>query len=251
MEAARDGARALTHMDAIKTKVAQYWDQRAEKFSSQRLREWDSEKHALWLAEFQTYIPSGKPLHILDVGTGTGFFAMLLSSQGHRVTGIDLSENMIDAARKTASRLGLPARFLVMDAESPDFETASFDVIVTRNLTWALPNLQRAYCHWHSLLKPGGILLNFDADYCREDPHPVLPEKHAHKEIGAGLMQEYEQLKDALRPRQQPRPAWDLELLKSASFQDIQVDHSVWQRIYHNIDEFYNPTPIFAIAARA
>ena len=64
-------------------------------------------------------------------------------------------------------------------------------------------------------------------------------------------MQEYEHLKDELRPSQQPRPAWDVELLTAAGFRKIQVDTTVWQRIYHNVDEFYNPTPIFLIAARA
>ena len=50
---------------------------------------------------------------------------------------------------------------------------------------------------------------------------------------------------------QQLRPNWDVELLKAAGFRDTRVDTTVWQRIYHNVDEFYNPTPIFLIAARA
>lgn len=241
----------MRYMDAIKTRVTRYWDQRAESFSSQRLREWESDKHALWMNEFEKYIPMDTPLEILDVGTGTGFFAMLLSSRGHRVTGIDLSTNMIDEAGKMAAHLDLPASFFVMDAENPEFEPGRFDAIVTRNLTWALPNLQSAYRNWHSLLKPGGILLNFDADYCREDTGKPLPENHAHKQIGADLMQEYEHIKDELRPSQQLRPNWDVELLKAAGFRDIRVDTTVWQRIYHNVDEFYNPTPIFLIAARA
>lgn len=241
----------LIHMDEIKMRVVEYWNQRAEKFASQRLREWGSEKRDLWLAEFQKHLPDGGPLHILDVGTGTGFFAMLLSSRGHRVTGIDLSGHMINEAKKTAAQLGLPAEFFVMDAESPDLKPSSFDVIITRNLTWALPNLQRAYCSWHGLLKPGGVLLNFDADYCREDANQTLPKNHAHKEISAGLMTEYEHIKDELRPCQRPRPAWDLELLETAGFHKIQVDYTVWKRIYRSFDEFYNPTPIFSIIAKA
>lgn len=251
MEDACACAQTLIHMDEIKRRVAKYWNQRAEGFSSQRLREWGSEKHDLWLEEFQKHLPNGRQLNILDVGTGTGFFAMLLSSRGHRVTGIDLSENMIDEAEKTAAQLGLPAEFFVMDAECPDLKPSSFDVIITRNLTWALPNLQRAYGSWYGLLKPSGVLLNFDADYCRENANQTLPENHAHKEISADLMKEYEYIKEELRPRQRPRPAWDLELLETAGFHKMQVDYTVWQRIYHSFDEFYNPTPIFLIAARA
>ena len=79
----------------------------------------------------------------------------------------------------------------------------------------------------------------------------MLPENHAHKKIGADLWQEYEGIKDALRPLQHPRPAWDTLLLRQAGFRDIHVDTAVWRRIYARMDEFYNPTPIFAISARA
>ena len=34
-------------------------------------------------------------------------------------------------------------------------------------------------------------------------------------------------------------------------FQNIQVDLDIWKRIYAEMDEFYNPTPTFAIRAKA
>ena len=238
-------------MEAIKNQISSYWSQRAEQFSALRVKEYESDKHTLWLTEFKKYIPSDSPLDILDVGTGTGFFAMLLSQEGHRVTGIDLCPDMIAQARKTAASLGIHANFCVMDAEQPLLQPANFDAIVTRNLTWTLPHLGNAYCAWHTLLKPGGILVNFDADYCREDTSQPLPANHAHKNIGSVLVQEYENIKDTLRPGQKPRPEWDVELLTAAGFHDIQIDRSVWKRIYINFDEFYNPTPIFTISARA
>ena len=156
-------------MEAIKNQISSYWSQRAEQFSALRVKEYESDKHALWLTEFKKYIPSGRTLDILDVGTGTGFFAMLLSQEGHRITGIDLCPDMIVQARKTAVSLGIHASFYVMDAEQPLLPPASFDAVITRNLTWTLPHLASAYGAWHTLLKPGGVLVNFDADYCRED----------------------------------------------------------------------------------
>lgn len=238
-------------MDTIKNRISTYWSQRAEQFSALRVKEYGSEKHILWLKEFAKYIPAGKRLDILDVGTGTGFFAILLGTAGHRVTGIDLCAEMIAEARKTASAFGCRADFHVMDAENPSLPVSSFDVIVTRNLTWTLPHLPQAYQSWHSLLRPGGILVNFDGDYCREDNSQPLPEKHAHKNISSALTWEYETIKDTLRPEQRPRPEWDVELLAAAGFHNIQVDHSVWKRIYHTCDELYNPTPIFTITAAA
>ncbi|MDE7243437.1 MAG: methyltransferase domain-containing protein [Oscillospiraceae bacterium] len=238
-------------MDEVKTRISSYWSQRAEQFSALRVKEYESDKHMLWMAEFKKYIPSDRSLDILDVGTGTGFFAMLLSQEGHCVTGIDLCPDMIEQARKTAVSLGIHANFHIMDAEHPLLRPASYDAIVTRNLTWTLPHLDSAYRAWHTLLKPGGVLVNFDADYCREDNSQPLPANHAHKNISSALVQEYESIKDTLRPSQKPRPEWDMELLAEAGFHDIRVDRSVWKRIYSDFDEFYNPTPIFTISAKA
>lgn len=238
-------------MEAIKKDMTRYWSRRVEKFSALRRRELDSEKHRRWLDELLCRLPAGRPLSILDIGTGTGFFALLLAGCGHSVTGIDLTPGMIAEAERTAGSLHIPADFRVMDAENPDFPAHSFDAVVTRKLTWTLPHLPLAYRRWHELLKPGGVLINFDADYCRERQGAPLPAHHAHEDIGAGLMEEYTRMKEALRPMQSPRPQWDVSLLADAGFDNISVDTGIWQRIYREIDEFYDPTPGFAITATA
>lgn len=46
-----------------------------------------------------------------------------------------------------------------------NIQDGSFDVIVTRNLTWNLEEPQKAYQEWCRVLKKGGILLNFDAGW--------------------------------------------------------------------------------------
>ena len=91
-------------MELLKHRVTHYWSHRAEAFETQRLREYDSEKRDRWLAEFSRYLPQGKPLRILDIGTGTGFFACLLAAEGHTVTGIDLTPEMIQRAEHMAYR---------------------------------------------------------------------------------------------------------------------------------------------------
>ena len=234
----------------LKEQMTAYWAQRAPGFSALRMREFCGEKHDQWLEELKRYLPADRSLDLLDVGTGTGFFAFLLSSLGHRVVGIDLTEEMILEARKAAKALGLTPEFAVMDGENPAFPPASFDGIVTRNLTWALPHLKKAYQSWYQLLKPGGVLVNFDGDYCREKAPQELPPQHAHKEIAPTLLEEYERLKEELRPLQRPRPQWDIQLLEAVGFHSIQVDTTVWQRVYGKQDEFYNPTPVFTIVAR-
>ena len=239
-------------MDPIKHRVTHYWSHRAEGFETQRLREFESEKKDRWLSEFWKYLPQGKTLRILDIGTGTGFFSCILAEQGHKATGIDLTPDMIDHAEHMAAVLGLDASFQIMDAEEPEFEPESFDVLVTRNLTWTLPHIAKAYREWYKLLKPGGVLINFDADYCAalddEEEHE-LPENHAHKLVPDYMKAENDAITIEIGAYHGPRPQWDVQLLVEAGFERITVDMGVYKRIYAEIDEFFNPTPIFTIAA--
>ena len=239
-------------MEQIKHRVAHYWSHRAEAFETQRLREFDSEKRERWLAEFRKYMPDERPLRILDIGTGTGFFACLLAEEGHEVTGIDLTPDMITHAEHMASVLGVDVRFQLMDAENPTFESGSFDVLVTRNLTWTLPHLEKAYREWCRILKPGGVLINFDADYnaaLEDEEEHELPENHAHKLVPEEMKAENDAITMEVGAYHQPRPQWDVQLLIEAGFECVTVDTGVYRRIYAEIDEFYNPTPIFTIAA--
>lgn len=239
-------------MKNLKERIKNYWTRRVPSFVRQRLREFESEKRGLWLAEIARYLPKGKPLRILDVGTGTGFLACLLAAEGHTVTGIDLTSEMISRAEEFAKAVKVPAKFLVMDAECPNFPPESFDAIVTRNLTWTLPDLQKAYRSWHELLAKGGTLINFDADYCHEfsdaEDLALLPD-HAHKLIPTDLVAENDEITQELCAYQKRRPEWDLRLLLDAGFSRVTVDAGVWKRVYPVPDEFYNPTPIFTIAA--
>lgn len=239
-------------MEPIKHRIAHYWSHRAKDFEDQRIREFFSEKRELWLKEIRPYLPEKETLRVLDVGTGTGFFAFLMAAEGHDATGIDITEEMIEGAKRTAEYLDLPASFHVMDAENPEFENESFDVILTRNLTWALPHMERAYQSWRRLLAPSGILLNFDADYCNRAEECVeeeLPPEHAHNMIGKEMMMENDAITMELAAYQQPRPQWDVQLLIEAGFERISVDTSVYKRVYGKVDEFYNPASVFAIAA--
>jgi len=151
----------------MENRVVSYWTKRAVDFNTVRRNELQSSLSERWLAEFAARFPKDKALSILDVGTGTGYFALLLSRQGHTVTGIDLTPAMLEEARKNCEDFGISAEFLEMDAQSLSFEDHSFDAVISRNLTWTLPDPERAYREWLRVLKPGGILLNFDADYAQ------------------------------------------------------------------------------------
>ena len=93
-------------------------------------------------------------MRVLDVGTGPGFYAIILAERGYRVTAVDFSEQMLAEARQNAGSLGEKIRFLRMDAHSLDLPDESFDAVVTRNLTWNLTDPVRAYREWKRVLRP-------------------------------------------------------------------------------------------------
>ena len=235
----------------IKNRIVNYWSQRSKDFAQLRHQELESYMANLWLNEIEQYLPN-KPCKILDVGTGSGFFAILLAKYGHYVEGIDLTASMIDEAKLLAQKSQVNAVFKVMDAENLIYATESFDIVLTRNLTWTLPHPYQAYSEWFRVLKKGGLLLNFDADYGKE--HLVqdlnsLPNNHAHHNINYSLLKECDFIKDNLDISRLMRPQWDSNTLKKIGFTHVDTDETVGKRIYKEHDQFYNPTPLFLIKA--
>ena len=70
-----------------------------------------------------------KELMIIDIGCGTGRHSIELSKRGYSITGIDLSESLLQKAREKALQNGLHINFLRHDARNMPFED-QFDVAI-------------------------------------------------------------------------------------------------------------------------
>ncbi len=241
----------MQNIGVQKEAIISYWTRRSTDFANLRQEELKSQKADLWIREILPYIPKDRSIRILDVGTGSGFFSILLAEEGYEhVTGIDLTPSMIEQARRLSSGMERQPDFRVMDAEYPEFADESFDVILTRNLTWTLPHLADAYQNWFRILKQGGVLLNFDADYgSREDTDTDLPANHAHRGISDELTRDHEKIMEALPNTYLSRPGTDVELLKISGFQKVSADFRLSDRVYGVVDKFYNPCRMFALRA--
>ena len=241
--------RIVSRYDERKERIVNYWEKRSDSFLVQKRQELHSAMAERWMREIHVQLPEGKKLRILDVGCGAGFFSILLAKEGHQVTGIDLTPDMIKNARLLAEEEKVSCEFQVMDAENPEFPDETFDVVISRNLTWTLPHVQHAYQEWIRVLKKGGILLNFDANYGITDFSNVadLPENHAHNILGDDMMRECEEIKRQLPISSYSRPAWDLETLGALELKEFKLDLGISSRIYLEKDAFYNPTPLFML----
>ena len=242
----------LTKNLELTERISDYWNKRIDDFANLRLAELNSEKRDLWLEVILPKLPKGRNLKILDVGTGTGFFAVLLTEKGHNVVGIDLSSSMIENSKKTADILGYNIDFKVMNAQELEFRDEEFDVVISRNLTWTLPDAKKAYSEWFRVLKKGGTLINFDANYGSTnfyEESKTLGENHAHAKIDSDLTKECDRIKDQLRISYEERPNWDMKVLDEIGFVGCKNDYKISDKIYKNQDDQYNPTKMFGIYA--
>ena len=238
----------------IGQRVKDYWTQRSHDFGTVRKNELENEMGQRWLHEIERFLPEGRSLDILDVGTGTGFFAILLAEKGHRVEGIDLTPAMLEEARTLAKQRNLDITFREMDAQNLAYPDGTFDVVISRNLTWTLPDPERAYASWFRVLKPGGVLLNFDAEYAAHvRSHSVQNRKVApDSPYGhVGMTDALQQENDAITLSMdigQARPEWDGEVLTRVGFQSCQTDTQVGKRLLGELD--LTTAPMFGIFAR-
>ena len=184
---------------------------------------------------------------ILCPAQRAGFFSIILSELGHTVHGIDITPNMIEEAKQLAQSLDSDATFSVMDAENLSFDTNTFDIVVARNVTWNLPHPDKAYAEWLRIIRPGGLILNYDAEHARN--HHDLPQSvhHAHEHVSSELKERCHTIYHMLEISSFTRPQWDKEVLTKLGASSVNIDSTVGTRIYSEEDEFYIPVPMFLV----
>jgi 2-polyprenyl-3-methyl-5-hydroxy-6-metoxy-1,4-benzoquinol methylase len=102
--------------------------------------------------------PAGTKLDMLDIGCGAGTFSILWAELGHRVTGIDINEPLIDLARKRAREAGHDIAFKVASATELPFPDRSFDVVCSPELLEHVQNWTQCIAELTRVLRPGGML---------------------------------------------------------------------------------------------
>lgn len=115
-------------------------------------------------------------MRVLDLGSGTGYPALLAAQTvgaTGSVTGIDLAEQMLDAARRKAASLKLSnTTFRMGDVTTLPYETASFDAVTTRFCLMFLPEIPKAVTEIARTLKPNTWLAA--AVWSAPDKNPYL-----------------------------------------------------------------------------
>jgi sarcosine/dimethylglycine N-methyltransferase len=117
-------------------------------------------------------------MSVLDVGSGVGGPARFLAaSYGCRVTGIDLSEPFVDAARylTTRTRQSGQVSFRVGSALDLPFEDGHFDAVLLQHVAMNIAGRAQLYREIRRVLKPRGRFATFDVVANGGEPYYPVP----------------------------------------------------------------------------
>lgn len=247
--------------------LVSYWNERSASYSDQNVEEMNDYRRDLWRELILSHAPASQAdsLRVLDVGTGPGFFAMNLALAGHRVSAVDVTEDMLRHARENARAYGADVDFRQYDGRTLPFEDGTFDLVVSRNVLWNIEEPFAAMQEWKRVLRKGGRFICFDANWYLYlfDPEQKKRHDEAHRRLHALYPEE---VHDIMGPekaaylediaRKLPlsgicRPAWDVQAVLRLGMHLAKVDPDLNDRIYRGSDLIhYTATPEFMVCAQ-
>jgi demethylmenaquinone methyltransferase/2-methoxy-6-polyprenyl-1,4-benzoquinol methylase len=116
-----------------------------------------------WRKKAIRLLKKDNPQHILDVATGTGDMALMAYKllQPAKITGIDISEGMLELGRKKVEKeqLGEKIHLQQGDSETINFADNTFDAVMVAFGVRNFENLENGLAEMLRVLKPGGRLV--------------------------------------------------------------------------------------------
>jgi len=112
-----------------------------------------------WRKKAIKFLESQQPKQILDIATGTGDFAIqALSLNPDKITGVDISEGMLEMGRKKMKKLNLDNKIELLsgDSEGLQFPDESFDAVIVAFGVRNFENLEVGLKDMYRVLKKGG-----------------------------------------------------------------------------------------------
>ena len=208
--------------------IKKYWTLRAEGYSDSIIDDLECDNFHKWLDVIEKHVGNDHPLNVLDIGTGPGFFPVLMGQRGHRITAVDYAEAMLEKAKDNCSRYGVHADLHRMDAQNLEFEDESFDLILSRNLIWDLENPKKAYSEWLRVLRPEGKMIVFDGNHYLhlhdQDYAEAVKVNEGHRYIGDVDTNIIRNIAMNLPLSKERRPQWDVNTLMELGARSLEVN---------------------------
>jgi SAM-dependent methyltransferase len=116
----------------------------------------------------------GPETRVLDVGSGIGGPARTIAARyGASVTGVELTPDFVETARRLTEVVGLTVDYVVGSALDLPFPEASFDLAMLLHVGMNIPDKPRLFAEVARVLAPGGTFAVFDV--MRFGAHPSFP----------------------------------------------------------------------------
>ena len=185
-----------------------------------------------------------------------------MAKAGHNVTGVDMTEAMLEKARLNAQNYNVDVDFVSMDVQNLQFEDDTFDLIISRNVTWNLQEIENFFKGCRRILKKDGRMVYFDANW-----YLYLYDEQARKDREESDIK-YKKIykKDpeyavsnvsltnvsyGLPLSKEKRPEWDRNNLSKFGFKIIRIDENINQRVFNEEEQVrYSATPMFTVVAQ-
>ena len=257
----------------LEAEINSYWDERAESYSNGVRGELGDTRSDAWRGSLERVMcgylvdasMEGRKLRVLDLGCGPGFFSILFSEMGCEVDAMDASSEMLARASANVKASGFDGNvtFHQGDVTKLPFPDDTFDVVASRNLMWLMRDPESAYAEWMRVLRPGGKLIVYDANWYlylfdedvdarrRADQDGNEVEEWA-EDARATTAEERRCERFALELPLSPviRPAWDLEVLERLGAAHVRADEDAWIYLWTDSESlFYESSPLFMVEA--
>lgn len=141
-------------------KTQRFWDKQAKRYDYSE-RQFESVFKEV-VSKTKEYLNTSD--EVMDFGCATGTKTLELAGATKQIHGLDISDEMIKAARKKKNELKITnASFIQGSIFNKDFEKASFDKIISFGVIHLLDDKEKVIQRIHELLKPGGLFVSTTA----------------------------------------------------------------------------------------
>ncbi len=145
--------------DQAHADVAARWNENAHQWTSDVRNGYDVYRDLFTFPAFLQFLPTLEGLDVMDFGCGEGSNTRRLALMGARMTGIDISERMIDLARQVEKDDPAGIYYKIASYSSDTgFPKASFDAVISTMALMDGPDFQGAMHEAFRLVRPGGFV---------------------------------------------------------------------------------------------
>lgn len=148
-------------MDKEYKDLKESWDEKAEDWNIQVGNEGDNNRRQnsdpfLWDLLGQDLANK----RILDAGCGTGYLSRKMVQKRAIVTGIDISENMIQIAKELSEKASLSGNYIAQSiSDLSELKENSFDIIVSNYVLQDTPDIEKVLQSFHRVLQNDGRII--------------------------------------------------------------------------------------------